>query len=209
MSTSPLIGIIGLKRSGKDTYASRLVSHHGYTRLALADPMREFALALDPIVAVYDAGEEWGGVLTERLSEVVAREGWEQAKTRDEVRRTLQRLGTEAGRGVLGENVWINVTDKIQYEVPGPVVITDIRFPNEYEWITRRGGYLVRVVRAGTFAGDHSSETMAGDLTGFPADMTVLNETTVADLHEHADIVARVVATKPVRQDPTAQLDLF
>ncbi|MCW2725871.1 MAG: hypothetical protein JWN35_2792 [Frankiales bacterium] len=191
-----LIGLIGLKRSGKDTYAARLVAEHGFTRLALADPMRDAALALDPIVNVYDAGDEWGGIFTERLSEVVARVGWDRAKEEyPEVRRTLERLGTEVGRDIFGEDSWLGITDAKVSATPGPVVITDVRFPNEYEWIKRRGGVLVRVIRPGvTLAAEpHSSELLAADLDGYPADRTVINGSTITDLHVHADDIVEVL----------------
>ncbi len=45
---SHLIGISGRKRSGKDTLASRLISEHGFTRVAFADPLKATMPALGP-----------------------------------------------------------------------------------------------------------------------------------------------------------------
>ena len=36
-----LIGIAGVARSGKDTAAQHLVSHHGFQAYAFADPLRD------------------------------------------------------------------------------------------------------------------------------------------------------------------------
>ena len=78
-----LIGTTGRKQAGKDSFAARLVEAHGFTRVTFADPMREFALALDPLVDGHY-----------RLSEIVRSLGWDVAKESiPEVRRTLQRLG--------------------------------------------------------------------------------------------------------------------
>ena len=45
-----ILGLVGRKQSGKDTFAQRLVEEHGYTRLAFADPLKAVALAANPIV---------------------------------------------------------------------------------------------------------------------------------------------------------------
>jgi hypothetical protein len=99
---SHLVGLLGLKRSGKDTFAARLVEAHGFTRIAFADPLKEAALALDPIVV---SANSWDP--ERRLSDVVEAEGWEAAKEVPEVRRTLQNLGV-AIRG-LDEDFWLRV----------------------------------------------------------------------------------------------------
>ena len=181
---SSIIGIMGLKRSGKDTFADRLVSHHGFTRLALADPMREFALALDPLIAT-----DWQDHYLVRLSFIVDTIGWERAKGIGEVRRTLQRLGTEAGRGILGEDLWVHKTLALAAAMSGPVVVTDVRFDNERAAIDAHG-VVVRVTRPGLTADTwHSSERLATDFS-VPAYAEIVNEGTVDDLHTLADFLA-------------------
>ena len=173
-----LIGVSGRKRHGKDTFAARLVERHGFTRVAFADPMREMALALDPIIS-----EGW------RLSGLVEAFGWEEAKANPEVRRTLQRLGTEAGRGVLGDGIWVDTAMRHARRLGGRVVFTDCRFPNEADAIRDAGGQVVRVMRPG-FPDDgdpHPSETA---LDRYPFDDLVLNDGTVDALHALADQVA-------------------
>lgn len=82
------------------------------------------------------------------------------------VRELLQKLGTEAMRDGLHENVWVNAlfadytlnqvwktAKELNSEVAGSVeeypnwIITDMRFPNEMEAIVARGGITIRVVR--------------------------------------------------------------
>jgi hypothetical protein len=80
------------------------------------------------------------------------------------VRTLLQRLGTEAMRDGLHENVWVNAlfadyNPRLQFEksfhgmkegVPllhPKWIITDMRFPNEMEAIVKRNGITIRVVR--------------------------------------------------------------
>lgn len=180
--TPPLVGLIGRKRSGKDTFAERLIAEHGFARVAFADPLKAAALALDPIIV---GAEECAGIPDERLSQVVAEEGWERAKEWPEVRRILQALGV-AVRDHVDRDAWLNAAaDTIRYLRAGPeatpVVVTDVRFPNEAAWIASAGGLLVRITRQGLDTSDaHVSETALDD---YPVPYTVTNDSTIADLH--------------------------
>lgn len=172
---SNIVGVAGRKRSGKDTFAERLVSEHGFTRVAFADTMREVALALDPLVGFSTAT---------RLSELVGSIGWERAKLHPEVRRTLQRLGTDAGRNILGEGIWVDAAMRKVGAIDGPVVITDVRFPNEVDAVLKAGGNLVKIERPGSAPSDpHPSETALDD---YPFPIVIQNSGTVEDLKAYA-----------------------
>ena len=73
-----IIGLTGYARSGKDTVANYLVEHHGYTRVAFADAIRDALYELNPYIAN-----------NLRVAEVVDDYGWDIAKTNPEVRRLL------------------------------------------------------------------------------------------------------------------------
>lgn len=198
MILHPMIGLIGRKRSGKDTAAAYLTEHHGYTRVAFADNVRAMALAIDPIVghvladtraprwAVGALRRLWEpAVAPIRLSEIVESIGWERAKEIPEVRHLLQRVGTEAVRNIIGDDTWINLSmqqaDKLAADGI-PVVFTDVRFENEADAIRERGGILVTLVRdRSELPPDaHVSERLADS---YRADVTVYNTGTLADLH--------------------------
>ncbi|QPX62356.1 deoxynucleoside monophosphate kinase [Arthrobacter phage Tbone] len=188
----PLIGLIGKKRTGKDTFADKLVRDHGYTRVALADPLREAALALDPIMGTFPLNVE-GIVRTRewRLSDVIEELGWEKAKDYiPEVRRTLQRLGTESIRS-LDDQFWIRTAfqriDALRAEGK-PVVVTDVRYPNEADAISDATGYLVRIVRDLPDDGDaHASEKA---MDGYREHLRVPNNTTIEDFEYLAGSLA-------------------
>ncbi|MDX3295126.1 hypothetical protein PV569_15570 [Streptomyces scabiei] len=181
----PNIALIGRARSGKDTIAARLISRYAYTRIAFADPLKEMALGIDPIVAYEPSGY---GPLPTRLSAVVQRFGWEKAKDRfPEVRRTLQRSGQAVRDQEAGH--WLSLAlDKVTVADTWnlPVVVTDCRYPNEAQALKARGFRLVRVLRpdAAGSVPEHESETA---LDGYPADVTVANVGTLADLNALAD----------------------
>ena len=202
--TAPLIGLVGKKRAGKDTFAARLIAEHGFVKVSFSAPVKEAALAVDPIISAWAVG--LGAIHTERLSDVVKEYGWEGAKEVPEVRRVLQCLGTDAIR-TLDPDFWVRagmarakdlrietteirnfLGDLIRTVGGQPVVITDVRFRNEAAAIKAAGGILVRVERPGSDDGDtHASEV---ELDTYPVDRLVYNGGTVPQLHNQADAVA-------------------
>lgn len=188
----PLIGLVGKARSGKDSVAARLVEAHGYVRVAFADPLKQAALAVNPIV-VCGEGPDDPFEPTLRLADAVRLYGWEVAKDEiPEVRSFLQNFG-QAVRDVLGEDIWrdraLAEADRL-HDAGVPVAITDVRYRNEAAGILARGGVLVRVLRPGNAgAGNHRSET---DLDSYKVTWQVWNDGTLADLEDHADNIAEL-----------------
>lgn len=169
-----LIGFSGRLRSGKDTAAAPLIAA-GWHHASFARALKAFTYALNPIVPLTHGG--YG-----RLSLVIDAVGWEAAKDDyPEVRALLQRCGTEAGRAVLGDDVWVRAAlDRLP---EGDVVFTDVRFTNEADAIRAAGGVVVRVDRPSLPApgpDTHPSETA---LDGYDFDHTVVNDSTIPDLH--------------------------
>jgi hypothetical protein len=184
-----IIGMTGYARTGKDTAAARLVEEHGFTRVAFADALREAALALDPIVVADDRRDIHGHVLdfrVMRLGEIVNTVGWETAKAIPEVRRTLQRYGVAIRE--IQPDFWINVAMRQADKVSGSVVVTDVRFPNEVEAVRRRGGFTIRMHRAGKTGDGHISEHA---LDGVCPDVTICNDYDLDTLNAQVDAVVR------------------
>lgn len=166
---APLIGISGAAGAGKDTLASHLAPF-GYVRVAFADPLRDMALAIDPVVWVC-RNDYW---VTMYLADLVALDGWDKAKKLPGVRRFLQRLGTEGVRNFLGDDTWVRLAEERIADLGDvPVVITDVRYPNEVDLVRRLGGLWVWVNRPDAAAVPrHASET---SLDPADADVVVHN----------------------------------
>lgn len=172
------LGLLGAKRSGKDTFASRLVEHHGFVRLAFADAMRSVAYGLDPLIG--------DGI---RLSETVDILGWETAKNLPEVRRTLQRLGTATWQHT-HPRVWVDVVMNEVYSLTAlgrDVVVTDVRFPHEVTALADHGADFIRITRPGLTQDETSAHLSETALSDFHADVTIENDTTIEALHSTAD----------------------
>jgi hypothetical protein len=162
-----VIGISGYARSGKDTIAEKLVEM-GYVRGSFADAIREALFILDP------------QIFGKSLARLVNTHGWEKVKSIEHVRELLQRFGTEVGREMFGDNIWI---DYLFDRLPdgAKIVIPDVRYPNEADAIINLGGALWRVERDGVQAvNDHISDSALDD---YPFMNIVYNCGTIEELH--------------------------
>jgi hypothetical protein len=176
-----IIALSGYGTCGKDSVADILVNEYGFVKYAWADTLRLAAEALNPIIACGVDGEEI------RYNDALSDYGYNTAKSLfPEFRTVLQRLGTEVGRNLIGDNVWVNATmRRIERErsLSDNIVVADTRFPNEAYAVQAQPesrNYVVRVHRPGVGpVSDHPSETSLDD---FPFDFVVDNDGTLDDL---------------------------
>ena len=173
-----IIGLSGVARSGKDTVADHLIKNYGFTKVSFADPIRESLLRLNPTISV--AGHYMSLATAVRLI------GWEELKTQSEdIRELMQRMGTEVGREMFYEDIWVDAAlNKITSDMK--VVIADVRYPNEADAIQKSGGSLWRIERPGIGpANEHPSES-ALDLYKFR--IRLANDGTLEDLWKKVDL---------------------
>jgi hypothetical protein len=187
-----IIGISGYARAGKDTMGDILVEKHGFKKFAFADKLRQVAYTLNPMVGFTpgfshdEQTRKIGGVfhMPVFFADVIDVKGWDGYKETEfgpEMRRILQRMGTEVGREMISDSIWVDELSKMS----GRIVVTDMRFPNEYDKIKSLGGKTWRVHREGVKpANPHKSE-IALDKMPFTAEF--LNNKTIADLEGYID----------------------
>lgn len=168
-----IIGLSGWARSGKDSIADYLVQNHGYTKISFASPMKEALVLLDPQVLYHNTRIH--------LATAVRVVGWENLKDGStDARELLQRMGTEVGRNLFGENFWVNLAlEKAKHH--DKVVISDCRFINEIEAIKNSGGSVWRINRENvTAVNNHISET---ELNNYKFDISISNNETLESLY--------------------------
>lgn len=184
MEHPPIIGLLGKREAGKDSLGAIMVERYGCQRFAFADRLKAVLEEINPIT---DAALGW------RLSDEIRRGGgWDGAKQAHEVRRLLQTTG-EAMRGI-DPWIWAQKTLVEIQEATGPVVVTDVRHPEEAWALGLWGATLVRVIRPGTDTGDtHPSETALDD---WPVDLCVHNDGTLEDLASDADVLAEMLGLR-------------
>lgn len=182
-----IIGLSGYARVGKDEAAKVLVEEFGFTRVAFADKLRDVLYALNPLVHPTKENYFTNHKTPTTLQEVIADWGWDGYKESiysDEIRRLLQRLGTEAGRETLWDSIWVDAA-LTGHPEDAKLVVTDCRFPNEAQAIKERGGQVVRISRDGVGpANAHASETSLDD---WNFDYKIENNAKTLD--EYADII--------------------
>ena len=124
----PLIGFGYRSFVGRTTAA---YTSEATARFAFADQIRKLA-RFNPYI-------ESAGL---RLEEGIDNEGWENMKTIEEVRLFLQEVGSSSAwiRPVLTQAI-------IMIKAGHPVVVTDVRIPDEATAIKRAGGILVKINR--------------------------------------------------------------
>ncbi|MFJ5103186.1 hypothetical protein [Streptomyces sp. NPDC088554] len=192
------VGIIGRARVGKDTAGQWLVDNRGYRRVGFADPLKEAALKLDPIIQAEETRGDWGDCDL-RISEAVKLFGWEAAKdTYPEVRRILQELG--ASIRAIDEDFWLRAAMakvRAANEYGFPAVITDVRYPNEADSLRRAGFHLIHIERPSVPHLDHQSE---GALTGHDADFSIRNASDVDTFLGKVELVVERIYTIESRQ---------
>jgi hypothetical protein len=141
-----LIGIVGFAGSGKGSVSDILRDRWGFSKIAFADSVK------DAVSTIF----RWPRELLEGDTEASREfretlDPWWSQKLGYNVtpRSMLQRMGTEAGRKIFHEDIWLlNVSRKINLLTKDArIVIPDARFPNEIDFIRKSGGKIVRVIR--------------------------------------------------------------
>jgi hypothetical protein len=169
MMRFPLLGLTGPARSGKDTAAAFLLAMTGGYRYAFADPIRAM---LKAGLGIDMTDEYW----------IPRKEDPIPAFGNKSPRQMMQWLGTEWGRQLVDENLWLTLaTDRLMSKGPG-MIVTDCRFENEAAWIRRYGGRIIHLRRnAAQPVHGHLSE---GGVQEGENDFVVHNNGTLEDLQE-------------------------
>lgn len=180
-----IIGLCGLKQSGKSTAARYLIQKRGFVRHSLADPLKKML----KVIGLTDE-QLWGG---HKEVPIALLDG----KT---PRHAMQTLGTEWGRNCISDDFWLRVW--FETLPPGDVVCDDVRFENEADMIRRLGGVVVEIARP-VLVEMPRADRHASELLGFTSDETILNLGTVEELEQD---IAALVDTYAFRADASAEL---
>lgn len=221
-----IIGLLGRAGAGKDTVADFLVKDHNFVKVALADPLKRicrdvFAFTDEQLWGPsekrnapderyhrgYGAGQNEFGDQVESPFLTP--------------RHALQQLGTEWGRNCY-PNVWVDYALRVAKAIMDPdwdclytakeglfdrqrrtdqgpysgVVISDVRFKNEVDAITKAGGMVWKIERPGGTrltgaAGAHVSETEQNSIPLEQFAGVLVNDSTLDHLSMSTGILLR------------------
>jgi hypothetical protein len=195
-----LIGICGHAGAGKDTVAEFLIStYQDHYRYAFADPLKEAA------AMAFGIPVDWFN--SQRLKEI-PHPNWDISP-----RKIAQFLGTEMFRSQIpkllpdvGDDFWVKrlclrINNQYLPEDEGPltegdmVVIPDVRFQNEYDWVIANNGIIFHLTRPGADGNigipGHASESKL-NLWKKERTYEIVNNGTPMDLYQK---VANVIAS--------------
>ncbi|VBB17879.1 monophosphate kinase [Yasminevirus sp. GU-2018] len=182
-----LIGVTGRKRSGKDTVGKYLIDNYDFVRVAYADALKEAC----KIVFGFSDAQVYGDDLKEVVDEY-----WGHSP-----REVLQKVGTELFREELprvckniSNDIWIRSVERqirnLQKQGHTRFVITDVRFPNELDFISKMKGVSWKVSRPSLLQNldpkipVHASEAMIDD---FKCDHEFVNDGTLEQLFDSVE----------------------
>lgn len=135
-----ILGLCAVAGGGKDFFATRAHEMAGFVPLALANQFKAEIVA-----------KEGGPV-----EQIFGDEDYDPG-----MRQYLQLRGTEQGRDKHGKDIWCrHLEAHIRYLIEHGVqrfVVSDVRFPNEAEWVRALGGKVYRL--------DGRERDMDGELT--------------------------------------------
>ena len=149
-----IIGLVGFIGSGKGTVGELLVQDHGFIQDSFAAPLKDavaniFGWDRQMLEGSTKDSREW----REQLDEF-----WSKAFGRPFTPRlALQLMGTEAGRNVFHQDLWVASLLNRCGQRGGDTVITDVRFKNEVTAVQKEGGIVVRVRRGAEPAWFHTA----------------------------------------------------
>jgi len=136
-----IIGIAGRAGAGKNTVAEMIP---GAAVFGFADPLYE------GLAAMLGVPEDM--LRSRRNKETPLK--WLGKSPRE----LMQTLGTEWGRGMVAQDIWLRLAKRRIETYGGTIVFSDVRFDNEAEWIRNQGGEVWLVERDQETHHTHSSE---------------------------------------------------
>ncbi|WP_110995830.1 deoxynucleotide monophosphate kinase [Pseudomonas sichuanensis] len=174
-----LIGLAGHARVGKDTAAQYLEAHHTLISYAFADPLKQALASMFNLADTQLEGPAKELPLT-----------WLGKSPRE----LMQLLGTEWGRDLVHPQLWLLLAEqKLQLlaehdQSMNGVVIRDVRFENEADWVRNKGGVIFHISRRGIRpANGHVSESGVRHNAG---DYVIENDGTLEELYSQLDRAA-------------------
>lgn len=97
------------------------------------------------------------------------------------VRYIMQTLGTEWGRELIHPDIWVKLAECVLFERGERIIISDVRFDNEADFIRNHGGVILHVTR--DYAPKVEAHASEQGIRPSPLDLYVGNHGTIDELY--------------------------
>ena len=183
-----IIGILGNKGHGKDTISDHLTSKYNFHKKAFAEPLKEICHILFGF-----NNEQLYGNLKE-----IPDKYWKITP-----RNAMQFVGTELFRNKMSDlipgishNFWLECMRR-QSGKYDRLVISDVRFQNEVDFIHEMNGIVIKVERGNKETNDvHASESEILQVTNY--DFYIENNSDFQTLYSKVDNLCQQLKILPV-----------
>lgn len=169
-----LVGLYSSQpQSGKSTVKDVFISY-GFAPMSLAEPVKQSLLVVLIALGVDNARAYlWGDKKSDIIPELGVTGGY-----------LMSHYATDFFRETVNQDVWLNCLLRNEGDVRIPIVVDDMRFPNEYAEID----FTVRILRPDAPQHDRSTKSEA-QLDKYRFDYTIINSGSLKELKQKAEFV--------------------
>jgi hypothetical protein len=174
MTKPILIGLHGKPRAGKDSICNYILAND--PSLMRFGPSVQVKKAT---AAMFDIPEEY--LYDDKMKEQID-PYWGIS-----YREMAQKVGKESSRDVFGSDFWMRHVENFLFnklpEGKRGIILADIRYANEVDWVKERGGFVIFVTRQNrSYVANEGHEVERG-LNEDLADIVIRNDRSFDDLH--------------------------
>lgn len=163
-----LVGLMGIKGSGKTTGASFLVDHYLFLEKSFAECLKKackelFLLRHEQVFGTQEQKEtpdpRWFGCTPRKLMQFIGT---------DLLRDNLDKIMPGLGKNIFTHHFRLWYEEELRINPDLCVIISDVRFQNEIDFIQSLGGIVVKINRPNAMTNDqHSSEVELQNITTY------------------------------------------
>ena len=163
-----LIGLTGAPGCGKDTLAYEITKIGLYRQYRFADPIKAMLTELGIPLSVWEDHD-----LKEKELPWLGKSP----------RYLAQTLGTEWARNLVHTELWALLAKQNWEAEPTNMVISDVRFPNESQWIKDAGGMIIQIIRDADHQIDNKGHASEAGIPAEHIDARICNVGTPEELY--------------------------
>lgn len=136
------IGVVGFIGSGKGTVGD-ILSKYSFEKISFASHLKD----VTSVMFGWDRKLLEGDTAESRDFREKIDPFWSKKLNREFTPRlALQLMGTEVGRNVFGQSLWIHALEN-KIDKDENYIVTDVRFQNEIDWIREQKGIIIEIRR--------------------------------------------------------------